>query len=253
MTAFARWSAIAAFALAILAGLLATLAGPGYATETVGLPTAFAMLRYATLIGGAAAVLGLAAIVLRFVFKARSPRLAYPVLAVIVGAVVVVQIANFRAQAQANPLHDVTTDLDNPPAFAAIAPRAYDTGRTAYDERAKAAAHPHPDWRQTHADLYEDIKPAKLSGSVAEALERAQAAGTAMGWEIVAQDPATGLLEATATTGWFAFKDDVVVRATDLGDGTVRVDARSVSRIGVSDVGANAARLRDFLGRLSAE
>jgi uncharacterized protein (DUF1499 family) len=70
-----------------------------------------------------------------------------------------------------------------------------------------------------------------------------------MGWEIVAADSAAGRIEATATSAWFGFKDDVVVRITPEGDGS-RVDVRSVSRVGKGDVGANAARIRDYLERL---
>ena len=44
----------------------------------------------------------------------------------------------------------------------------------------------------------------------------------------------------------FGFTDDVMVRWTTDG-GSVRVDARSRSRVGVSDLGANAKRLRALL------
>ena len=67
-----------------------------------------------------------------------------------------------------------------------------------------------------------------------------------MGWEIVASDPAAGRIEATDTTFWFGFKDDVVVRVAAAPDGS-RVDVRSLSRVGLSDVGTNAARIRKYL------
>ncbi len=44
------------------------------------------------------------------------------------------------------------------------------------------------------------------------------------------------------------FKDDVVIRISSDADGTL-VDLRSVSRVGVSDLGANAARIQDFLSQ----
>ncbi|HEX2482883.1 MAG TPA: DUF1499 domain-containing protein, partial [Methylomirabilota bacterium] len=68
-------------------------------------------------------------------------------------------------------------------------------------------------------------------------------------WEIVEAVPAEGRLEATATTTWFGFKDDVVVRVR-AREGGSRVDVRSLSRVGVGDLGANAARVRAFLERL---
>jgi len=78
---------------------------------------------------------------------------------------------------------------------------------------------------------------------------RALAAARASGWAIVAADSAAGRIEATATTAWFGFKDDVVVRVAPEGTGS-RVDVRSVSRVGKSDVGANARRIREYLERV---
>jgi uncharacterized protein (DUF1499 family) len=71
------------------------------------------------------------------------------------------------------------------------------------------------------------------------------------GWTIVASDPATGRLEATDTTRWFGFTDDIVVRLTPWGTGT-RVDVRSVARRGSADTGTNARRIRRFLAALQA-
>jgi uncharacterized protein (DUF1499 family) len=71
-----------------------------------------------------------------------------------------------------------------------------------------------------------------------------------MGWEIVAAEPAGGRIEATATTFWFGFKDDVVVRVTP-ADGGSRIDVRSVSRVGRSDVGTNAKRIETYLARIA--
>jgi uncharacterized protein (DUF1499 family) len=83
------------------------------------------------------------------------------------------------------------------------------------------------------------------------AFRRAADAARAMGWEMVAADSAAGRVEATATTRWFGFKDDVVVRVRPDGAGS-RIDVRSVSRVGGSDVGANAARIRAYLARVAA-
>ena len=66
-----------------------------------------------------------------------------------------------------------------------------------------------------------------------------------MGLEIVAVNPDEGRVEATATTFWFGFKDDVIVRVLAEGEGS-RIDLRSMSRVGRSDIGANAARILAF-------
>ena len=82
-----------------------------------------------------------------------------------------------------------------------------------------------------------------------EAVQKAIDAARALGWEVVASDAAAGRVEATDTTSWFGFKDDIVVRVRPQPGGS-RVDVRSASRVGRSDVGKNAERVRDFLARL---
>ena len=64
----------------------------------------------------------------------------------------------------------------------------------------------------------------------------------AMGLRIVSSDAKQGRIEAVDTTFWFGFKDDVVIRCQDF-----RVDLRSISRVGRSDLGANAKRIEQFI------
>ena len=108
-----------------------------------------------------------------------------------------------------------------------------------------------PEVAAKQQQAYPDIVPLLLNVPPGRAFERALAAAKAKGWDIVASDPAGGRIEATDTTFWFGFKDDVVVRVTPLPTGS-RVDARSLSRVGVGDVGANAARVRAFLAAVKA-
>ena len=96
---------------------------------------------------------------------------------------------------------------------------------------------------------YPDLAPLHLDAPPATALQRAAQVARAMGWEVVSEAPAEGRLEATDTTFWFGFKDDVVVRVRPDGTGS-RVDVRSLSRVGRSDLGMNARRIRSFLERL---
>jgi hypothetical protein len=72
-----------------------------------------------------------------------------------------------------------------------------------------------------------------------------------MRWAAFAGLAAAGRIEATDTTFWFGFKDDVVIRVEADGAGS-RVDVRSVSRVGVGDVGTNATRIRAYLQKLGA-
>ncbi len=143
-------------------------------------------------------------------------------------------------------IHDITTDTANPPAFVAVvplrenAPNGYEYGASEAWPAAKLGA--------MTMEAYPDLKPIESALSVADAVDRTETTLQAMGLEIVAVDKDAGLVEATATTSWFGFKDDMVVRIVGDGDGS-RIDLRSMSRVGQSDVGANAARIMDFVGR----
>jgi uncharacterized protein (DUF1499 family) len=98
-------------------------------------------------------------------------------------------------------------------------------------------------------DAYPDLVPRMLDVPPAAAFERALAAVSELGWALVAQDPSALRIEATDTTFWFRFKDDIVIRIRPAQNGSI-VDARSVSRVGGGDAGTNARRLRAFFDRL---
>ena len=137
-------------------------------------------------------------------------------------------------------IHDISTDLDNPPLFEAVpGVRAAGDNSLALDAKVQAA----------QKAFYTELAPKQLAGSPADNFAKALAAAKAMGWEIVAEDAAKGVIEATATTALFGFKDDVVIRLSAANGGT-RVDMRSASRVGLSDLGANAARIEAYLASL---
>lgn len=140
-------------------------------------------------------------------------------------------------------IHDITTDTEDPPAFVAVlkerraAPNTADYGG--------------PDIAKLQLAAYPDLKPLRLEISAAAAFEEALKAARGLGWQIVDADPAAGRIEASDRTFWFGFVDDIVVRITTEAGGS-RVDVRSVSRVGKSDLGVNAARIRKFLTSLSS-
>ncbi len=95
------------------------------------------------------------------------------------------------------------------------------------------------------------MQPIRTDMRPEAAFEHALETARAMGWEIVASDARAGRIEATATTFWYGFKDDVVIRVRPMATGS-RVDLRSVSRVGQSDLGKNAARIRAFSERFTS-
>jgi uncharacterized protein (DUF1499 family) len=145
------------------------------------------------------------------------------------------------------PIHDVATDLADIPQFVDVLPlRANAPNSVVYGQSPNMTPERNA---QLQREAYPDLVPKTYEASEDEMFARALAAVDAMGWELVAATPDEGRIEATATTFWLRFKDDVVIRIRPLGPTTV-VDARSLSRVGGGDVGANAKRLREFFRRL---
>jgi uncharacterized protein (DUF1499 family) len=183
-------------------------------------------------------------VVLSLVGIARPGSKGMALAGLVLGLIAAAMPATSINTARHSPIHDVSTDRANPPQFVTVLPlraAAKATNSTDYD--AKTA--------ELQKETYPDIGPLHLETPPAQAFDRAMAAARDMKWEIVTSDPTQGRLEATATTFWFGFKDDIVVRIAADGNGS-RVDVRSLSRIGKSDVGANAKRVRDYLAKVKA-
>jgi len=246
------WRSVAwtALALSVLVLIAAGLAGPGYRIELVELGTAFTLLRWGAYLGIAVGLLAVVFLVIAMAMRRKQEILPLAAAAILCG-LVVFPIRAMQADAQAYPpIHDVTTDLADPPVFVAIEPRAEDPMRVPPRREELEDMSPQERWRTYHGEAYGDLRALTLDVPPREAIELARAAAEEMSWEIVDVAPEAGRLEATATTAWFGFKDDVVVRITPAENGGARVDLRSVSRIGISDLGKNAERIRAFLKTL---
>ena len=146
-----------------------------------------------------------------------------------------------RLAGGAPPIHDITTDTNDPPPFVDILPLRAGARNSAVYEGSRVAA--------LQQAAYPDIAPVDLTIAPAAAFAKALATANAMGWALVATDSSSGRIEATATTRVFRVRDDVVIRIRPR-DGGSRLDIRSVSRLGGRDLGKNASRIREFIVRL---
>lgn len=228
--------------LALAAVVLLLISGPGVHLGVWTFVTGFKLLKWAAFVGIAAAVLGVIALI---VPAARRGFRAWLVVSIIVGLVVAWVPWHWSQRARSvPPIHDISTDTANPPQFVAALPLRKNAPNSPIYGGSSVAA-------QQHA-AYPDIKPLQLNLPPAQAFQRALVAAKAMGWTMDAVVPAEGRIEATATTWWFGFKDDIVVRVRAKGSGSV-VDVRSESRVGKSDIGTNAARVRSYLRKIARE
>lgn len=170
----------------------------------------------------------------------RSDRGAISLGLLVSGLLLGVMALPFFQATSVPPIHNISTDVNDPPQFATlVAARGAGTNPLAYDP-ANAAQ---------QQGAYPWVQPLNLPVEPTAALVAAGEALAAMGLEVVNTDADAGLVEAVATSFWFGFKDDLVVRVRPDAGGS-RIDVRSVSRVGESDLGENARRIGQLLDRL---
>jgi uncharacterized protein (DUF1499 family) len=237
------WVVVLGAGLAV-ASALVLLAGPvGYRLGILPLRVALlTVLRWGAYGGIAAAVMSLAGLVVTMM-RPREARRGMLLAAIsLLGAVVLLGIpGRVRLGPPTPPIHDITTDTQEPPEYVAVLPlRANAPNTTVYGGEKIASQ---------QRDAYPDLQPLLLDVPPPQAFERALATVHEMGWDLVAADAAAGRIEATDTTFWYGFKDDVVIRVRPSDDGS-RIDVRSLSRVGGGDAGTNAKRVRGYLDTL---
>lgn len=252
-----RWAgrlSLAALVLSLGGIALAVVAAVGTGTATWGFALGLRLLGYAffAAIGG-----GLMAIVAWVVARRTGQKNGWRTgLALLSALAFTGYLGSMILTARSVPaIHDAATDLDDLPQFRTLTLRADNLDRIPDQGKAELKALPPEErWKALHRQAYGDLKPLRLGAPPVEVLRQAGTLAEKKGWTIAAVDPAAGTLEATATTLFFRFKDDVVVRVRPdpAQPGGSVVDMRSVSRVGVSDLGVNARRIRDFLRDLKA-
>jgi uncharacterized protein (DUF1499 family) len=229
---------------ALFAGALLALAPLAYRLGLAGVQGAVLMLpAMASVLAFLAFLFGLFGLVL-WLRGGRPADRVHVLVGSALSLAVLLQMGGQFALAQSVPaIHDISTDVANPPEFEAIAPlRADAPNSMAYDAETLAPL---------MAQHYPDVTPLILQADPAAVFARAEAVVAELGWTLVASDPATGRIEAYDTTALYGFIDDVVIRIGPEGPRGARVDVRSLSRVGQSDLGANAARIRAFLSALA--
>ncbi len=222
----------------------------------------------------AAGVIALLALIISLIKAPRKKAAILAFAAVLISGLALGRVAAFGGTAERlPPLHDIQTDWANPiqPSDALVTereatgalnpiedapvlPDAVNTrwpglgGRLVSEVQEEAefdtATHKSP--KETP---YPMLAPLIAPGSVEDGYAAALAAVEGKGWSIVLADPEEGRIDATETSFWYGFKDDILIRVLP-DEAGVRIDVRSVSRVGLSDLGVNAKRVRDLLDEL---
>ena len=232
-----QFIAKALFYLSLLATLTFILSGYGYQWELWTLGMGFSLLRYS-----AYAAIGLLVTQLLALFFMKESG-AKAVSMLVVGVMLTLLISGtalyWQQKAQGvPPIHDITTDMENPPEFVAMV-RLREDAQNPPEYSGEEAA-------EAQREAYPNVQPLMTAAPKQEVIDEIVTLIVSRNWDLVSINRQEGRVEATEKLAWFGFKDDVVLRITETDDGS-RVDMRSKSRIGRSDIGVNADRIESFL------
>ena len=226
--------------VSLSAFLLVALPGPLYKYGVVDLGTAFTGFKFGVFAGIATLIL----LVLQILFKRKTVTLGSTIMALLLSTIAIaIPLSMLNKGKSVPPIHDISTDLVNPPEFVAIAPLRADAPNPVEYAGVEVAT-------QQRA-AYPELQTLNYTQSKSELVEATKQVIDHLGWQLVNIDADQGIVEATDRTMWFGFKDDVIVRITDNGSERL-VDIRSKSRVGGSDLGKNAERIHDFIEELDS-
>lgn len=206
------------------------------------------------------AIIGLVALVAAILIKPKKG-IIIAVIGIAIPGFALGRLGAMKATVAELPfIHDVTTDTQNPPAFgtAVMTERAKVEDVNTADYIGKKAPAKTADGKPTQklvsvlqTKAYPEIRPLVLSETKDVVFGEALATAKSMGWAIKEEDLAAGRIDATDTTFWYGFEDDITIRLRESEGGGTIIDVRSLSRVGGSDLGKNADRVGEFLERLA--
>ena len=227
--------ALAGLVMAIVTDFVMGMAALGFRMEWWGYGSSLKILRGAVSAGVVAVVLSLLGIVMTLPARGRRGLVVSISALLIAAPTLAMPLYWAYSKSQLPPIQDISTDLETPPDFwDAPTSRIHPGEETAGQQRA----------------AYPDIQPVVIAGPMGDVFDQAVNLVREREWKLVAAEAGEGRIEATVTTFWYGFKDDVVIRLTQVDAGT-RVDMRSASRFGSGgDGGSNANRVREFLAAL---
>lgn len=239
-----RWpNRLAWLALFVLLAAVVLIAGSGpvYRMEWLSLGESFSLLRRGAQLALGSAFISALTLLVALLCRRWRIMLASLLIAIAATALVSMPLQMQQMGRSVPPIHDITTDTANPPAFETLA--------SARRAAPNTVNYPGESTASQQQRAYPQLGPLMLDMPLPEALSAAEATARDQGWEIASVDG--NRIEATASTRWFGFKDDIVIRLTETSEG-VQVDVRSASRLGKSDLGTNAARIQTYLEALKA-
>jgi uncharacterized protein (DUF1499 family) len=242
---------------AVLSALGFPLALAGFRLGLYQFGTSFKLLNYSFYLAVAVLLVGL---VLFFIHRRSKPTSSRNALiAVAISLIPIVGLGSQVFVASSVPaIHNISTDIVDPPQFRTIADLR-GVGTNPLEYRIEGG-----NLGEIQRNAYPDIKTITADTDIASAFDKAVSIAENLGWDIVDKsvdwktvsknEAKETIIEATQTTTLWQFKDDIVIRlrSNSQTPNTTYIDLRSVSRIGQSDLGANAKRIQRFVDQFNS-
>ena len=235
-------TATVAHYLLMLAIILMVASPLTYRTGILDMSIALPLLPAGLVVALLAMLVGIAGIVTTRSAAGRGKALTALVGGAIIATIVAVMVLPSMLTSPA--IHDIPTNMEDPPAFVAL--------KAARDAAPNETDYAGGEVSAMQAVAYPALQTYVTAESGNTVFAAAQDIVASMGWKIAIADQNGGTIEATATTRIYGYKDDVVIRIRPTMEGTTEVDVRSASRVGLGDLGANAARITSFLTALDS-
>ena len=229
----------AGFIMGFLSVILFIIAGPGSRIGLYPFTAGIAMMMSGAFIGIAGMIVSVISL------AAGVQGMGYAVTGLITGALSSGSMLFIILSAMKVPaIHDISTDTVNPPEFVSILTLRKNAPNGHVYEGGEIA--------KKQLTAYPEIKTIRLGSGADKAFQKSSSAVKALGWETVEENRGEGRIEAVDTTLMFGFKDDIIIRVLADAKGS-RVDIRSVSLVGVGDLGTNAKRIGKFMKLIMEE
>jgi len=142
-------------------------------------------------------------------------------------------------------IHDITTDVNDPPEFT--------LARQTRSRWQNSAEYAGATISVLQQQAYPEILPIICDLAPESAFSSVSKIAQDLGWTILVENPEAGQIEAVDITPLFRFRDDIVIRIRAYNNEGSRIDIRSASRLGRSDLGMNAKRIRKFIRSFNQE
>ncbi len=243
-----RRSTLASISLLLSVLVAALAAGSGFGTRLgwwnyrVGLN----LLTWAVIGACLTGISSLVSSLITLPFLSETRGFSLSVLGLVISAIVIAIPVQWRLRAGTVPsIHDISTDLKNPPRFRVI--------QNFRDDQNNDLRRTNEDLASMQRKAYPKLDSFSVERSKTYCMKRALKIARNLNWTLRSINWETGHVEATDRTFWFGFKDDIVVRINSLRDGQCKIDVRSVSRHGKSDLGTNARRIKNYLGQIKTK